>query len=208
MPMNLKRRRCCNESVDEMEPQNGRFNDGAPYLVGNCLSLCLSVNLSYHHGILSHFRVDHDKSCWCRTANGCFLHAELSRWNEFLWAINFELREASPCRRALVGFRGGTIPVVSKLQRRHSFALVHWLPMKYRSMVFVELCELGIEQDRFLIRECLRLSRDTVHGKQCNSLLYDCLTRDLNDALRSTATAVDMLQIMSMRFSSVRVPML
>lgn len=201
MPMNLKRLRCCNESVDEMGPQNGRFNDDVPSLVRNCASLCPS-------GILSQFRVDHDKSCWCSAANGCFLHAELSRWNELLWVINFQLREASLCRWSLVGLRGRTVPVVSKLQRRHSFALVHWLLMNYRCIVFVELCESGIEQDRFLIRDGLRLSSDMVHGKQRNSLLDDYLTRDLNHALRSTVTAVDMLQIMSMRFSSVRVPML
>lgn len=206
--MDLKRRRCCNERLDKMGPQNGRFNDDAPYLVGNCPSLCLSANLSYHHGILSHFRVDHDKSCWCCAAEGCFLHAELPRWNEFLWAINFDLREVSPCRQAVVGLRGRVVPVVSKMQRRHSLALVHWLLMKYRCIVFVELCESGIEQDHFLIRDGLRLSRDMVHGKQRNSLLDDYLTRDLNDALRSTVTAVDMLQIMSMRFSAVRVPVL
>ncbi|XP_070394723.1 uncharacterized protein [Dermacentor albipictus] len=209
----MDRRQRSDESVCEMGPWSGRLREYAAYLVGSYPSLCPSVNqlfsnLRYLRSILSHRRVDHDKSCTASATEGCFLIAELSLWNEFLWVINFELREVSPGRLALACLRGRVVPVASNMQRRHSFVLVHWLLMEHRCIEFVELCESRISQNHFLFRDGLRLSRNLRHVKLCYYLLDDYPPRDLMDALRSTVATLDTLEIVSVRFSSVGVHML
>lgn len=209
--MDLRRR--SNESVSEMGPWSGRLREYAAYLVGSCPSLCSSVNqlfsnLRYLRSTLSHRRVDHDKSCTASAPEGCFLIAELTLWNEFLWAINFELREISPGRLALACLRGRVVPVASNMQRRHSFVLVHWLLMEHRCIEFVELCESRISHNHFLFRDGLRLSRNLRHVKLCYYLLDDYPPRDLMDALRSSVATLDTLEIVSVRLSGVGVHML
>ncbi|KAH6928976.1 hypothetical protein HPB50_022353 [Hyalomma asiaticum] len=192
---------------------SGRLREYASYLVTNYPSLCPSVNqlfsnLRYLESILSRRHVDHDKSCTADSADGCFLLAELSLWNEFLWVINFELREFGPGRLALACLRGRVAPLASNMQRRHSSVLVHWLLMEHRCIEYVELCESRISQKHFLFRDGLRLSRNLRHVKLCYYLLDDYPPRDLIEALHSKVTMLDTLEIVSVRLSSVGVEML
>ncbi|KAH7948494.1 hypothetical protein HPB52_023315 [Rhipicephalus sanguineus] len=196
-----------------MGPWSGRLRDYAAYLVTSCPDLCPSVNqllsnLRYLRSILSHRRVDHDRSCTAGAPDGCFLLAELSLWNEFLWVANFELRENGPGRLALVCMRGRVVPIASNMQRRHSFVLVHWLLMEHRCIESIELCESRIAQNHFFVRDGLRLSRNLRHVKLCYYLLNDYPPRDLIDALHSTFATLDTLEIVSVRFSGLGIHML
>ncbi|KAH7979849.1 hypothetical protein HPB49_011582 [Dermacentor silvarum] len=187
----------------------GRRGKYAAYLVGNCPSLCLSVqqlisDLRYHRSIPSRRWVNPDTSYLASTANGYFLFAQLPIWNEFLSVINVKLREVSPGQVALACLRGRLAFVASNMQRRHSFGLIHWLLMEYCGIKFVELCESNTFQSNFLFLDDFWLSCNLWHVKLCSYLLDDYLPKGLVDALRSAVTTLDTLEIMSARFLSVR----
>lgn len=71
----------------------------------------------------------------------------------------------------------------------------------------MELRDSGVQQNLFLIRDGFWLSRNLGHVKLCNYLLNVYPPRDLMDALRSTVAALDTLEIVSVHFPSVGVPM-
>ncbi|KAH7985116.1 hypothetical protein HPB49_026589 [Dermacentor silvarum] len=194
MPIDLRRRRRSNEGVCEMGPRRSRLYEYAAYPVGNCPSACppvnqLSSNLRYLPNNLSHRQVNH-KSCTTCAANSCFVLAELALRNDFLWA-NFKHRQVSPGWPALAGLRGRVAP---KMQRRHSFVLVHWLLMKHHCIQFVVLREPRISHNHFRFRGRRRRSRHLGHVKLRHYLLDDRQRRDFIDALRSTLTTLDTLE--------------
>lgn len=205
--------RCSSNSVYTMGPWSGRLRDYAAYLVTNHPNLCPSINqlfsnLLYLRSILSQRQVDHDRSCTAGAPDGCFLLAELSLWNEFLWVANFELREVRPGRLALTCLRGRVVPITSDMQRRHSFVLIHWLLMEHRCIESVELCESRITRNRFLFRDGLRLSHNLRHVKLCYYLLDDYPLRDLISVLHSNVSTLDTLEVVSVCFSDIGVRML
>ncbi|KAL1436587.1 hypothetical protein MTO96_049490 [Rhipicephalus appendiculatus] len=177
-------RRCSSDSVYKMGPWSGRLRDYAAYLVANHPNLCPSVNqlfsnLRYLRSILSHGRVNHDRSCTAGAPEGCYVLAELSLWNEFLWVANFELREFGPGRLALACLRGRVVP---NRVRHAAQALVR--------------------------ANGLRLSRNLRHVKLCYYLLDDHPLRDLIDALSSNVSTLDTVEIVSVRFSGLGIRML
>ncbi|KAH7978337.1 hypothetical protein HPB49_005207 [Dermacentor silvarum] len=210
--MELRRGRRCNGSICEMGPWSGRLHEYAAYLVGNCSKLHLLVdqlfsNLHYLRSIEGHCRVNHDKSGTASAANGCMVLVDLFLCNEFLWVIAFELHQISPGRLTLACLRGRVVHVAPNMQRRPSFGLVLWLLMAHRCIEIVELRDSGVQQNHFLIRDGSSLSRNQGNVKLCNYLLDDYPPRDLMDALRSTVATFDTLEIISVHFPSVGVPM-
>ncbi|KAH7980658.1 hypothetical protein HPB49_018020 [Dermacentor silvarum] len=202
-------------TLDTLEIMNvqssDRLHEYAAYLVGSCPSLCLSVNqlfsnLRYLRSIPSHRRVNHNWRTYSE-ANTCFLLAELSLWNEFLW-VNFEINTVSAGQLALACLHGCVVPVLSNMQRRHSFMRVHRVVQELRSIKSLELCEPHISQNHFLYWDGLRLSRNMCYVKPCRYLLEDYSPRCLIEALHSPVTTVDTLEGVSVRFSSVGVQML
>ncbi|KAH7979321.1 hypothetical protein HPB49_009043 [Dermacentor silvarum] len=180
MLMDPRRQRRSNGSFCDVVPWSGHLRKYAAYLVGNWPSLCLPVkqlisDLRYHRSILSHRWVNHDMSYLASMANGYFLLAELSIWNEFLSVINFKLRDVTPGQVALVCLRGRLVSVVSNVQRRHSFGLVHWLLMEYCCIKFVELCESNTFRNNFLFLDGFWLGCNLGHVKLCGYLLDDYL---------------------------------
>lgn len=139
-------------------------------------------------------------------ANTCFLLAELSLCYEFLW-VNFEINTVSAGQLALACLPGCVVPVLSNMQRRHSFMRVHRVVQELRSIKSLELCEPHISQNHFLYRASLRLSRNMWYVKPCRYRLEDS-PRCLIEALHSPVTMLDTLEGVSVRFSSVGVQML
>ncbi|KAH7981127.1 hypothetical protein HPB49_021808 [Dermacentor silvarum] len=190
-----------------MGPRSGRLRESGGHLVGSYPSACPSVNqlfsiLRWMRSVMFHPRVDLNKSCTASVVDGCFHLMELSLWKDFLWVINIELRDG---RLALACLRGRVVPLPSNVQRSASFILVHWLLMQHRSSEIVELRVSRGPAKQF--RSGLELSGNLRHV----TLGYHLLgypPRDLRDELRSTGTALDTLEIMSVRFSSVGLSML
>ncbi|KAH7977695.1 hypothetical protein HPB49_003190 [Dermacentor silvarum] len=183
--------------VSKMEPQSGRLRESAAYMVGSYPSECLAVHQLYSNlrclrRIMGHRRLDLYKSCTASAADGCFHLAQLSLWNNFLWVINIELRQG---RLALACLRGRGVT--------YSFLQL----MGCCCIECVELCKSRSSQEEFLLRDVLSVYRNLRHARLCYQLL-DYPTRDLMDALRSTVTTLDTLEIVSVRFSSVGVSML
>ncbi|XP_075560089.1 uncharacterized protein LOC142592029 isoform X2 [Dermacentor variabilis] len=205
MLMNLRRQRRSKESACDVGPWSSCKHKYAVCFVGNCPSQCLSVNqffsnLRYHWIILSHRRVNHDMSCMTSTANGYFLLAERPIWNEFPSVINFELREVRPGELALVCLRSRLVSDASYMQHRYSFGLVHWLLMKHYCINFVEPSESHVTHNHFLLLHDFWLSCNLANVKLHRDRSDDYLPKDLVDALHSTATTLDTLEIMSARF--------
>ncbi|XP_065303734.1 uncharacterized protein [Dermacentor albipictus] len=205
-PKDLMRRQSSTESVCKVGAQSGRLRESAACLVGSFSSVCRSVHqllssLRCGRSVSGHHRVDLDRSCKVRAADGCLHLAELSLWNNFMRVIMIELREAW---LALNCLRGRVDPLVSNEQRRRSFVLVHWPLVEHRSTEFLELCESRMPPKQFLLRDGLVLSDNLRHARLCYHLpVYP--SRDPMDALRSTVTTLDTLEIVSVRFSSVGV---
>ncbi|KAH7977711.1 hypothetical protein HPB49_003206 [Dermacentor silvarum] len=193
--------------VCKMGPQSGRLPEPGPYMVDSYPSLYPSVNQLFSNlcgmrSILRHRRVDLDKSCMASAVHGCFHLAELTRWNNFLWVINIELRQGW---LALACMCGRVVPFASNLQRRRSFILVHWPEMQQRSTEFAELRESRRRPNQFW--DGLSVSRNLRHARLCYHML-DYAPRDLMDAHSSTVTTLDTLEIVSVRFSSVGLSLL
>ncbi|KAL1431690.1 hypothetical protein MTO96_013799 [Rhipicephalus appendiculatus] len=86
-----------NNNISDVRPSSRRQREYIVYLVGNCPSLCLSVNqlpsnLRYHQSILNYRQVKHDTSATASAVNGCFLIAVLSMRRGFLSITTLELR--------------------------------------------------------------------------------------------------------------------
>ncbi|KAK8774115.1 hypothetical protein V5799_011361 [Amblyomma americanum] len=212
-PSDLRRRGRSSDSVSGMASWRGRLWEYTTYLVRHCPSLCpssnqLFSNLRHLRSILSQGRINHDAPCTAGDPDGCNILADLTIWNEFLWVIDFELREVGPGRLALCWLRGRVMPVASDMQRRHSLVLVHWLLTEHRCLEYVELCESRMSRSHFLFRDGLRLSHGLRHVKLCYNLLYDYPPRDLMDALSSTIATLNTLEVVSVRFSAAGVVML
>ncbi|KAL1431692.1 hypothetical protein MTO96_013801 [Rhipicephalus appendiculatus] len=82
-------KRRSNNNISDVRPSSRRQREYIVYLVGNCPSLCLSVNqlpsnLRYHQSILNYRQVNHDTSATASAVNGCFLIAEFSARRGFL----------------------------------------------------------------------------------------------------------------------------
>ncbi|KAH7977710.1 hypothetical protein HPB49_003205 [Dermacentor silvarum] len=113
----LWRRRQIAYKVCKMGPRRGHLREFCAHLVGSYPSVCPSVNQLFYNlhcmrSIMGHRRVDLDKSCTASAADDCFIVAELSQWNNFLWVINIEPREG---RLALACLRGRVVPVASNV---------------------------------------------------------------------------------------------
>ncbi|KAK8771293.1 hypothetical protein V5799_025464 [Amblyomma americanum] len=196
-----------------MASWRGCLKDYAAYLVRNCLILCPSVdqlfsNLRYLRSILSHGRINHGAPCTADDPDGCNILADLTIWNEFLWVINFELREVRPGRLALCCLRGHLIPVTSDMQRRHSLVLVHWLLMEHRCLEDVEVSESRMTTTQFLFRDGLWLSHGLRHVKVSYKLVGDYHSMDLIDALSSTIATLNTLEVVGVHFSAADVIMM
>lgn len=93
----LPERRCAHAvQAARLVRSSDCLREYAAHLVDSCPSLCPSVNqlfsnLRYLRSIPIQSRVNYDQSRTASMDNGCILLAVLSLWNEFLWAINFEL---------------------------------------------------------------------------------------------------------------------
>ncbi|KAH7977693.1 hypothetical protein HPB49_003188 [Dermacentor silvarum] len=190
-----------------MGPRSGRLPQSGAYMVDSYPSVYPSVtqlfsNLRGMRSILDHRQVDLVKSCTVSAVDGCFQLAELSLWNNFLWVINIELRQV---RLALDCIRGRRVPLACTMQRRRSVILVHWPLMEHHSIEFVELNESRMSPKQ--LRGGTELGGHLRHARLCYRLL-DYPTKDLMDALRSTVTMLDTLEIVSVCFSSVGVSML
>ncbi|XP_054919872.1 uncharacterized protein [Dermacentor andersoni] len=142
-----------------------------------------------------------DRSCTASAADGCLHFSKLSLWNNFLWVIIIKLREG---RLGLACQRGRVVPLAFNMRRRRSFILVHWPLIQHRSIEFLEQLELRMSRKQFQLRDGLELSEHLRHARPCYHLL-DYPTRDPMEALRSTLTTMDRLEILSERFSCVGV---
>ncbi|KAH7977704.1 hypothetical protein HPB49_003199 [Dermacentor silvarum] len=190
-----------------MGPRSGRLPQSGAYMVDSYPSVYPSVNQLFANircmwSIMGHRRMDRDKSCTASAVNGCFQLAELSLWNNFLWVINIDLRQG---RLALTYLRGRVVPLASNMQCRRSLVLVHWPLIAHHSIEFAELTESRMSPKQ--LRGGTVLSDHLRHVRLCYHLLQ-CPTRHLMDALSSTVTTLDTLEIVSVRFSSVGVSML
>ncbi|XP_054919859.1 uncharacterized protein [Dermacentor andersoni] len=189
-----------------MGPRSGRLRQSAACVVGSCPSVCLSVNQLFSsvrcvRSISGHHQVDLDRSCTASAADGCLHLSKLSLWNNFLWVIIIKLREG---RLGLACQRGRVVPLAFNMRRRRSFILVHWPLIQHRSIEFLEQLELRMSRKQFQLRDGLELSEHLRHARPCYHLL-DYPTRDPMEALRSTLTTMDRLEILSERFSCVGV---
>ncbi|XP_065296285.1 uncharacterized protein [Dermacentor albipictus] len=166
------------------------------------------TNLRHLVNILSHCRLDNDKSGAASMADGCILLDELSVWNGFRSIVNIELRELRPSRPSLVSLCGRVLGVSSNVRRRCSLVLVYWLPMEHPSTDLFELCASGILPNQLSMRDGVELSGNLRHDQISYCQWVDYPPRELIDALRSTVTPLYMLEILSVYFSSVGVHML
>ncbi|XP_075534541.1 uncharacterized protein LOC142568512 [Dermacentor variabilis] len=207
-PKDLTRSRGSNESVCKEGPRSGRLRESAACLVGSCPSVCRSVNQLFFNvrcvrSISGHHQEDVDKPCTASAADRCLHLAELSLWNNFLWVIIIKLREG---RLGLACLRARVVPLAFNVRRRRWFILVHWPLMQHHSIEYLELLESRMSPKQFHLRDGLELSEHLRYARPCCRLL-DCLTIDPMEAVRSTVTTLDTLEILSVLFSSMGVSM-
>ncbi|XP_075534525.1 uncharacterized protein LOC142568499 [Dermacentor variabilis] len=203
-PKNLTRSRGSNERVCNKGPWSGRLRESPACLVGSCPSVCRVVNqlfsnVRFVRSISGHQRLDLDKSCTASAADGCLHLAEQSACNSFLRVIIIKLREG---RLGLACLRGRVVPLTFNMRRRRSFILVYCPLMQHRSTVFLQLLESRMSPKQFQLRDGVELSKHLRYARRCYHPL-DYPTRDPMDALRSTLATLDLLEILSVRFSSV-----
>lgn len=154
--------------------------------------------------------LDYSAPCTAGEPDGCCLVRAAPDWNECFSFIDLEMREIGPGRLALYWPRWPDIPSLLAFgsQSRNACLLFHVLLRRHRCIEYVYIQESSISWFYYLVCDGLRLSHGLKHIRFCNYAFDAYPPGNLLLGLEATVAALDTLEMVSVRLSSVSARML